>query len=474
MSYKYLFPFGQVLSGTRVLIYGAGDVGIDYYKQIQLTKYCDMVGFIDKNASRLNEFVVPVYSPDQIVNLDYDYVVIALLTPGNRDVVKEELLNRGIPQVKIVEGITFEAKEIDIYKNDTVTFTGRYAYQVTPVSIAIKLSGELGGNIIRKRVIEGLAELAPGCAIDLYSTVADTFLPVIYRGCPWINAFISDAGAIYQNHMNRYALALKIRSYFEVDVLHEKMLNENYDRLLKFLNSISEYNTLYTPAQRDAYAWAALGEYTRKNVYTINDIDGSLGIRDNHVKLLINSAYETEFRALGLPRYYITINYGNGYTLGRENIHAKQWPFRYFVQFIEMFKANFPQVDIVQLGAKGAEALPGVKYRLLGQHLDLVEHILLHSVLHLDVEGGLVHLATQLGTKCVVLFGQTQLNFYAFEENINIQAGSCQGCYGICNSPIRCVRNLVEPDCMKSITPEIVMKYVADYISSLYIVQGGG
>lgn len=471
MSYKYLFPFGQVLTGTRVLIYGAGEVGIDYYKQIQLTEYCKIVGFVDKNASQLNAFVVPVYLPDQVIGLDYDYIVIALLSPGNRDVVKEALFNRGIAQKKIIEGIICESKERVIYNSDMIIFKGVYAYQRSPVSIAIKLSGELGGNIIRKKVIEGLARLAPNCAIDLYSTVADTFLPVIYRGCPWINAFISDAGALYQNNMHHYALAMKVRSFFEVDVLHENLLNDKCKRLAKFLDNVSEYNTLFTPVQRDAYAWAALGEYTGKNVYTINDIDGSLGIRDNHVKLLIDSDYEAEFYALGLPRYYITLNYGNGYTLSRENMHAKQWPFRYFVQFIEMFRINFPQVDIVQIGAGGAELLPGIKHRLLGGHLDLVEHVLMHSILHLDVEGGLVHLATQLGTKCVVLFGQTQKNFYAFEENINIQAGSCQGCYGICNSPIRCVRNLDEPECMTAITPDLVMEYIADYISSILTAQ---
>ena len=118
---------------------------------------------------------------------------------------------------------------------------------------------------------------------------------------------------------------------------------------------------------------------------------------------------------------------------------------------------------LFSLAAKMQEELLGGDKYILGESFELVTHVLQNSMLHVDIEGGLVHLATQLGTKCVVLFGPTPEFFYGYEENINIKVGDCHDCYGVYLDSNRCARGMEKPECMYNITPEIVMDRVEEY-----------
>ena len=93
--------------------------------------------------------------------------------------------------------------------------------------------------------------------------------------------------------------------------------------------------------------------------------------------------------------------------------------------------------------------------------------ILRQSVLHIDIDGGLVHLATHMGTKCIVLFGPTPVSYYGYEENINLKAGNCHECYCLYPETNRCARDMEQPECMYSITPEAVAGAACTYLSSV-------
>ena len=76
-----------------------------------------------------------------------------------------------------------------------------------------------------------------------------------------------------------------------------------------------------------------------------------------------------------------------------------------------------------------------------------------------------MHLATQFGTKCAVIFGPTPMHFYGYPQNINIVYEGCCNCMG--SHPdwaFECFRGLAEPECMYKVTPEIVMGRVRGYI----------
>lgn len=61
MKLDWLFPFEKIPMGSQILIYGAGELGQEYLRQIILTNYCTIVGFIDKAAKSYQIAGVPTY-----------------------------------------------------------------------------------------------------------------------------------------------------------------------------------------------------------------------------------------------------------------------------------------------------------------------------------------------------------------------------------------------------------------------------
>jgi len=96
--------------------------------------------------------------------------------------------------------------------------------------------------------------------------------------------------------------------------------------------------------------------------------------------------------------------------------------------------------------------------------LDL-KSVLKHSRAHVTYEGGTTHIATQLGTKCVVTFGPTLAQFSGYPSNVNISSTTCSGCFesGM-NWNSRCARGLDEPACMESITGMMVYEGVCEIL----------
>ena len=75
--YTYLFPYEQIPYKSNILIYGAGDVGQEYLKQMMLTKYATVLGFVDRAWDKYPQMVVPIYSPEQVGRISFDYIVLA-------------------------------------------------------------------------------------------------------------------------------------------------------------------------------------------------------------------------------------------------------------------------------------------------------------------------------------------------------------------------------------------------------------
>ena len=90
--------------------------------------------------------------------------------------------------------------------------------------------------------------------------------------------------------------------------------------------------------------------------------------------------------------------------------------------------------------------------------MELTKYILANSLLHVGCEGGLVHLATALGTKCLVLFDPSDVHQYGFARNINLVSEVCSSCmYIFGDGGLRdCMRGNKEPPCMLSLTPQKV------------------
>ncbi len=77
---RFLFPFGLVKPESRIVLYGAGNVGVQYFRQITISNYCNILGWIDKNSEACSNKGIPAWPPDKLYKLQgtYDYLVIAI------------------------------------------------------------------------------------------------------------------------------------------------------------------------------------------------------------------------------------------------------------------------------------------------------------------------------------------------------------------------------------------------------------
>ena len=142
------------------------------------------------------------------------------------------------------------------------------------------------------------------------------------------------------------------------------------------------------------------------------------------------------------------------------------WPFDYHVKLNEMLKKAFPNIEVIQIGSKTVKRVPGADRYILGENLETTKIILSNALLHFDCEGGLVHMASQLGTKCFVVFGPTPAWFLGYDNNTNILPLVCGECKSThCDWFTECFK-YSKPECMYSITPEQVFESISDYIAN--------
>ena len=174
--------------------------------------------------------------------------------------------------------------------------------------------------------------------------------------------------------------------------------------------------------------------------------------------------FYTEYKNQKLDDY-ITVNYGWGVDTGLNHRSGKVWLFSYYEKFVKLVKEKFPQLKVVQIGLKTSPRMEGCDAYFMGENIELVKYVLQGSLLHIDCEGGMTHLATNLKTKCIVLFGMTPIKYYGYPQNINLQTGSCQNCCWMLPDYVSCYRGFEEPPCMAAITPEMVMEKVNEYFA---------
>lgn len=341
-----------------------------------------------------------------------------------------------------------------------------WAYELGGVSAAFVCPPALGDSIISKKVFDAVIMLESKCHIDILcaDNKSLAYAKAFYNDNKNLNSivFLSNTNGV---DLRKYDLALQV----EHTVL---LLSANLERLQKLSPALFQ-----TVVKIDAYNkrhmynkdfagrvlfHMARSRILKTNRYTSLSCDGALPIYDNRVEINLSPKWQAEFESLGLKRY-ITVG-SNG---GQFNRHlVKEWLTKYYVEFISLLKSHMPEINVVQTGG-GVVSLENADRHLLGTDLELTKYILKNSLLHVDCEGGLVHLASQLGTKCVVLFGATDIQYFGFSNNVNLSAEVCSPCYHAWNIGSECLLGANEPPCMLAITPQRVFDVSYRYLRSL-------
>ncbi len=101
-GFRHLFPFDKVRKGERVIIYGAGDVGGQYARQIKALDFCEITAFADTYAKEGDTAEGrPCLTPFELRdNAGYDRIVIASVKYHAQ--ITERLRSLGIHPERIV------------------------------------------------------------------------------------------------------------------------------------------------------------------------------------------------------------------------------------------------------------------------------------------------------------------------------------------------------------------------------------
>lgn len=117
----FLIPYGGIRIQNKIILYGAGASGIHLENYIRNVDGSNIVCWMDINHEDFPE-TMNVKDPEEIVNYDYDYVIISILREKSVESAKEDLIKLGVAEEKI---LWLEQKYID---NPDILLS-RVAYQ---------------------------------------------------------------------------------------------------------------------------------------------------------------------------------------------------------------------------------------------------------------------------------------------------------------------------------------------------------
>lgn len=97
----YKFPKCNRLIGKKVVLYGAGNVGVDYYSQICRISDCEIVLWVDAQKKCDNAYC-EIGSMDDICQAEYDVIVVAVKSLETGKKIRQNLMEMGINGERIL------------------------------------------------------------------------------------------------------------------------------------------------------------------------------------------------------------------------------------------------------------------------------------------------------------------------------------------------------------------------------------
>lgn len=101
---RHIFPFSEVERNSKIILYGAGDVGWTLYEQNELTEYVKILLWVDRNPKKAGAKGIQVYDIEALIRFPdvYDYILVAIDDTRICRDVKDSLVKRGLPAEKIM------------------------------------------------------------------------------------------------------------------------------------------------------------------------------------------------------------------------------------------------------------------------------------------------------------------------------------------------------------------------------------
>lgn len=316
-----------------------------------------------------------------------------------------------------------------------------------------------------------------------------------YNSCLFVGQSVSSIKALLNQHVfaeNIYKISELNEQLFDIVIrfevqfpnisyIDEKRVFKKSKFLKSYYNSIMNFNTKYSSIVglgEKTYKQQAFLTILNKTRITGMDVGDFLQLKhDDKIKLTLPMNGREILKKYDLiDKPFITIQRGVD-VMNKSSESTKLWSVENYEILSNLIKEKYPTIKIVQLGVSKNRCI-----NISNVDLNLIEKtsfsevlwILKNSLLHIDCEGGMVHLRHFLSAKTsIVLFGPTSPITRGYKENINIRTTkcNCQFCEWLIgeNWQTYCLNTKnTKSLCMNSITPQTVFNQVDNFISNKF------
>lgn len=112
-EYYYCFPYYHFTTEDKIVIYGAGGAGQAFYKELLQTQFLKVEMIVDEVKREIDDGKIKVHNPKEIVNCEYDYILVAVINSDIAGEIIEKLINMGVDRKKII----WEGEYYSLYIN---------------------------------------------------------------------------------------------------------------------------------------------------------------------------------------------------------------------------------------------------------------------------------------------------------------------------------------------------------------------
>lgn len=132
---------------SSILLFGAGSEGKSYLQRLQMSEDDIRVAFIDNNPALRNTRImdVPVFSPDDLTNLEFDAIVVTVASDTHKKEISEQLTALGINPKKT------HLLSVQKDKIDTFALRGYWLYMFSHYVY----ENNIAGNVAECGVYQG-------------------------------------------------------------------------------------------------------------------------------------------------------------------------------------------------------------------------------------------------------------------------------------------------------------------------------
>lgn len=99
---RWIYKDYTMLLNKKIILYGAGEVGQDYYMQLSKYNSINIVAWVDSDGSKVSKEYCHVDEPNVIFEKKYDYILIAIRNHTIAKLICDELICKSVDKEKII------------------------------------------------------------------------------------------------------------------------------------------------------------------------------------------------------------------------------------------------------------------------------------------------------------------------------------------------------------------------------------